>query len=99
MDPFSSERRVIEAAEALARTLGADPNHTVAAAALDSRGRIHTAVTVYHFTGGPCPLCQPWGRRDCARWSSPRYGCSRRPSARTDPPVRSLSTGDARPAS
>ena len=54
MDPFSSERRVIEAAEALARTLGADPNHTVAAAALDSRGRIHTAVNVYHFTGSPC---------------------------------------------
>ena len=54
MDPLSSERRVIEAAEALARTLGDDPNHTVAAAALDSRGRIHTAVNVYHFTGGPC---------------------------------------------
>ena len=53
MDPFSSERRVIEAAEALARTLGDDPNHTVAAVALDSRGRIHTAVNVYHFTGGP----------------------------------------------
>ncbi|MDT5014714.1 MAG: hypothetical protein QOD39_874 [Mycobacterium sp.] len=54
MDPLSSEQRVIEAAEALARTLGDDPNHTVAAAALDSHGRIHTAVNVYHFTGGPC---------------------------------------------
>jgi len=54
MDPLCSEQRVIEAAEALARTLGDDPNHTVAAAALDSRGRIYTAVNVYHFTGGPC---------------------------------------------
>ncbi|WP_157071421.1 ASCH domain-containing protein [Curtobacterium ammoniigenes] len=54
MEPLESERRVIEAAEALARTLGRDPNHTVAAAALDTEGRIHTSVNVYHFTGGPC---------------------------------------------
>lgn len=54
MRPFDSELRVIEAAEALARILGADPNHTVAAAALDTRGRIHTGVNVYHFTGGSC---------------------------------------------
>jgi cytidine deaminase len=48
------ECRVIEAAEALARSLGNDPNHTVAAAAMDTNGRIHKAVNVYHFTGGPC---------------------------------------------
>lgn len=54
MDPFKSGRAVIEAAEALAGELGLNPNHTVAAAALDTAGRIHTAVNVYHFTGGPC---------------------------------------------
>lgn len=54
MQPLQSELRVIEAAEALASTLGGDPNHTVAAAALDTQGRIHSAVNVYHFTGGPC---------------------------------------------
>ncbi|OIK06381.1 ASCH domain-containing protein [Streptomyces monashensis] len=54
MKLFDSERRVIEAAERLAATLGSDPNHTVAAAAMDTAGRIHEAVNVYHFTGGPC---------------------------------------------
>ncbi|POH73272.1 ASCH domain-containing protein [Arthrobacter glacialis] len=54
MDPFESELRVIEAAEELAATLGADKNHTVAAAAMDTNGVIHRAVNVYHFTGGPC---------------------------------------------
>ncbi|MBT2534139.1 ASCH domain-containing protein [Arthrobacter sp. ISL-48] len=54
MEPLDMERRVIEAAEALARSLGNDPNHTVAAAAMDTNGRIHTAVNVFHFTGGPC---------------------------------------------
>jgi cytidine deaminase len=49
-----SGRRVVEAAERLAATLGNDPNHTVAAAAMDTAGRIHEAVNVYHFTGGPC---------------------------------------------
>ncbi|XUL85616.1 hypothetical protein ACQ86D_02070 [Streptomyces galilaeus] len=50
----ASDRRVVEAAERLAATLGSDPNHTVAAAAMDTAGRIHEAVNVYHFTGGPC---------------------------------------------
>ncbi|WP_427924958.1 hypothetical protein [Streptomyces sp. cg40] len=50
----ASARRVVEAAERLAATLGSDPNHTVAAAAMDTAGRIHEAVNVYHFTGGPC---------------------------------------------
>jgi cytidine deaminase len=54
MEPLRSELRVIEVAETLARTLGDDPNHTVAAAALDAQGRIFTSVNVHHFTGGPC---------------------------------------------
>jgi cytidine deaminase len=54
MDLFDSEQRVVEAAERLAATLGTDPNHTVAAAVMDTSGRIHTGVNVYHFTGGPC---------------------------------------------
>jgi len=54
MDPFESELRVVAAAEQLAAALGAERNHTVAAAAMDTTGRIHTAVNVYHFTGGPC---------------------------------------------
>lgn len=54
MKIFDSERRVIDAAERLAATLGSDPNHTVAAAAMDTAGTIHTGVNVYHFTGGPC---------------------------------------------
>lgn len=54
MKLLSSEQAVIDAAEALARTLVEDPNHTVVAAAMDTSGRIHTAINVYHFTGGPC---------------------------------------------
>ncbi|MEV0736676.1 hypothetical protein AB0I51_12030 [Streptomyces sp. NPDC050549] len=54
MNLSESARRVVEAAERLAATLGSDPNHTVAAAAMDTVGRIHEAVNVYHFTGGPC---------------------------------------------
>lgn len=54
MDPLESELRVIQAAEELAATLGADENHTVAAAAMDTNGVIHRAVNVHHFTGGPC---------------------------------------------
>ncbi|WP_159733384.1 hypothetical protein [Arthrobacter sp. 9V] len=54
MEPLRAERRVIDAAEALARSLGDNDNHTVAAAAMDVDGRIHQAVNVYHFTGGPC---------------------------------------------
>lgn len=54
MDLFQSERRVIEAAESLAASLGDDPNHTVAAAAMDIQGNIYTGVNVHHFAGGPC---------------------------------------------
>lgn len=54
MEPLPDERGVIEAAEALAATLGGGMVHTVAAAAMDRSGQIHTAVNVHHFTGGPC---------------------------------------------
>lgn len=54
MRPPDAEHRVIDAAESLARTLGDDPNHTVAAAVVDVDGRVHRAVNVHHFTGGPC---------------------------------------------
>ncbi|MFT2691773.1 cytidine deaminase [Clavibacter zhangzhiyongii] len=54
MPLHDAERRLIDAADALARTLGADPDHTMAAAALDAAGRIHVGVNVLHFTGGPC---------------------------------------------
>ncbi|WP_202923033.1 ASCH domain-containing protein [Nesterenkonia haasae] len=54
MEPNNAERRVISAAESQAADIGGDPYHTVAAAAMDLHGRIHTGVNVYHFTGGPC---------------------------------------------
>ncbi|MGB3770306.1 MAG: ASCH domain-containing protein [Rhodococcus sp. (in: high G+C Gram-positive bacteria)] len=54
MTLFAHDRAVIHTAVSLARTLGENPNHTVAAAALDTVGRIHTAMNVFHFTGGPC---------------------------------------------
>lgn len=54
MEPNRSELRVIQTAEKAASNLGDDPNHTVAAAAMDSRGLVYSGVNVYHFTGGPC---------------------------------------------
>ncbi len=54
MELLKSERRVIEVATELAKTLGSDINHTVAAAAMDTNGGIHKGVNVHHFTGGPC---------------------------------------------
>lgn len=48
------EHEVYEAAGSLARDLPDDSRHTVAAAAMDTAGRIHTGVNVFHFTGGPC---------------------------------------------
>lgn len=54
MEPLNSEALVIEAAKSMTRRLGDIPNHTVAAAAMDTSGQIHTAVNVSHFTGGPC---------------------------------------------
>ncbi|MCL6424427.1 ASCH domain-containing protein [Brachybacterium sp. JHP9] len=48
------QQRVVDAAlQELDRLTGNDL-HTVAAAAMDTEGRIHTGVNVFHFTGGPC---------------------------------------------
>ncbi|MDN6374216.1 MAG: ASCH domain-containing protein [Brevibacterium aurantiacum] len=54
MDLYDSELQVVAAAQSLAATLGANVNHTVAAAAMDTYGHIHTGVNVHHFNGGPC---------------------------------------------
>ncbi|WGP05119.1 hypothetical protein QFE97_13510 [Bacillus subtilis] len=54
MGLFDSELRVIAAAKELVRGLRPDENHTVAAAAMDTVGRIHTGVNVHHFNGGLC---------------------------------------------
>lgn len=51
---YPLEMRVLDAALRQAEKLTGDPNHTVAAAAMDATGRIFTAVNDYHFTGGPC---------------------------------------------
>lgn len=67
MKPLQSQLDVIEAAESLAQTLGKDPNYTVAAAALDTQGRIHTAVNVHHFTGGRAQSSWHWGLRQRPR--------------------------------
>lgn len=50
----NNERRLVDAAEAIIRSLPDNDTHTVAAAALDTYGKVHTGVNVYHFTGGPC---------------------------------------------
>lgn len=49
-----NDQRVLGAADAVVQRLGSNPAHTVAAAAIDVSGRVHTAVNVSHFTGGPC---------------------------------------------
>ncbi len=51
---YPNEQRVLDAAMRQVEVLGGDPNHTVAAAAMDTQGRIFTGVNVHHFTGGPC---------------------------------------------
>ncbi|RRJ86455.1 hypothetical protein EG850_08915 [Gulosibacter macacae] len=45
---------LIAVATELAARLRHGDTHTVAAAAVDRQGRIHSGVNVYHFTGGPC---------------------------------------------
>jgi len=50
----NNERRLVEAAEAAVRSLPDGDTHTVAAAAMDTQGRVFTGVNVSHFTGGPC---------------------------------------------
>jgi cytidine deaminase len=51
---YPPEERVLTAALRQAALLTGDPDHTVAAAAMDTTGRIFTAVNAHHFTGGPC---------------------------------------------
>lgn len=51
---YPNEQRVLDAATKLVTGLGDDPVHIVAAAAMDTAGRIYTGVNVFHFTGGPC---------------------------------------------
>jgi cytidine deaminase len=51
---YPPEKRVLDAALRQSEQLTGNPNHTVAAAAMDTTGRIFTAVNEYHFTGGPC---------------------------------------------
>ena len=48
------EQRLVAAAEQVVAGLPGSDTHTVAAAAMDVDGRIHTGVNVFHFTGGPC---------------------------------------------
>lgn len=54
MESSDADRRAIAAATELAGRIGDDPHHTMAAAAIDADGHVHTGVNVYHFTGGPC---------------------------------------------
>ncbi|MCT1438369.1 ASCH domain-containing protein [Brachybacterium paraconglomeratum] len=50
----SPQQRVLNAAREQLQSLTGNLNHTVAAAAMDTAGRIYTGVNVFHFTGGPC---------------------------------------------
>ncbi len=49
-----NESRVLDAAVRQGRVLGTSGVHTVAAAAMDTQGRVFTGVNVHHFSGGPC---------------------------------------------
>lgn len=51
---WANDDALIAAATELAATLGEDPNHSVAAAAMDLRGSIYAGVNNRHFNGGPC---------------------------------------------
>ncbi len=44
---------VLIASRLIAAHEGSD-NHTVAAAARDRAGNVHSSLNLYHFTGGPC---------------------------------------------
>lgn len=50
----AADQALIERAQALIESLPDDENHTVAAVALDTAGRLFEGVNLYHFTGGPC---------------------------------------------
>ncbi|MFU8873750.1 cytidine deaminase family protein [Micromonospora sp. SL4-19] len=49
-----TDRALVQAATAVAKLRCRGENHTVAAAARTTDGRVFTGVNVYHFTGGPC---------------------------------------------
>lgn len=51
---WANDDAVIAAATELAARLGDDPNHSIAAAAMDLNGNIYAGVNNHHFTGGPC---------------------------------------------
>ena len=48
------EQELIREAEELISQYGDGFNHTVAAATLDSSGKVYKGLNLYHFTGGPC---------------------------------------------
>lgn len=48
------DRALVEAATETVVRYGDEPDHTTAAAARASDGRVVTGLNVYHFTGGPC---------------------------------------------
>ncbi|MFC0509204.1 cytidine deaminase family protein [Micromonospora costi] len=54
MSMRDTDRALVQAATAVAKLRCRSENHTVAAAARTSDGRVFTGVNVYHFTGGPC---------------------------------------------
>ena len=53
-DPSTAQAALVEAAHSVLRAHGDGDVHTVAAAVLDEKGRIHVGLNLYHFTGGPC---------------------------------------------
>ncbi|MFJ9043552.1 cytidine deaminase family protein [Streptomyces sp. NPDC102347] len=54
MQTHDVDQELVAAATDVALTRCRGDNHTMAAAARASDGRIITAVNAYHFTGGPC---------------------------------------------
>ena len=49
-----ADQHLIERAALLIESLPEREEHTVAAAARDTQGNVHTGLNLYHFTGGPC---------------------------------------------
>ncbi|MEU2995150.1 cytidine deaminase family protein [Streptomyces griseoincarnatus] len=54
MHTHDVDEELVAAAAEVARTRCRGDNHTMAAAARATDGRIVTGVNAYHFTGGPC---------------------------------------------
>ncbi|WPP33766.1 cytidine deaminase [Streptomyces sp. CL7] len=54
MHTHDVDEELVAAATEVARTRCRGDNHTMAAAARTTDGRIVTGVNAYHFTGGPC---------------------------------------------